>query len=101
MLEKDLLALRDDNKLQRTRITTLEKELVAAGTPAAGSDWTVYIVGGVLVVLLGAGIAVALGMRNPSAGTHDAEDDAVSPDESSEKKLPPPTDSEESNDPSE
>ena len=64
-MQADLVALRTDTKDQRTQIRSLETELKEAGGSVAATDWTLYIVGGVLVVLLGAGIAVALGMRNP------------------------------------
>ncbi len=92
VLEQDLGTLREDNKLQRARIASLEQQLEKSGTAGRATDWTFYIVGGVLVVLAAAGIVVALGMRK-GEGEARGEAEPAEPDfaePTPDSQSPPP-----------
>jgi proteasome lid subunit RPN8/RPN11 len=92
VLEKDLGTLREDNRLQRARIASLEKQLDKSGAPGEDDiNWTFYIVGGLLIVAAGAGIAVAMGMRKPEdqeSGEPASAEPDFSPDSAGEESPP-------------
>ncbi|MCO6457821.1 MAG: Mov34/MPN/PAD-1 family protein [Pirellulaceae bacterium] len=68
-LRKDLDELRQTNQQQRTKITGLEKELVAASNPEGGTptNWTLIIGGLVALLLVGGGAAVLVTLRERRA----------------------------------